>query len=179
MECPVRRRLASAPPSFSAHKLGQSHRCPLPFTLKVMNKPFLFSTVSTVRSCSMLLAACLCMASPAHALDSLHLACVGKVDLGQGPRKFALTYDRSGYSDSVDDADIHKVVLRNDDNKNDVLFRGTVLLVDNGENLLVDGDFFDDDKKPHHLHTKLEGYEVAGIWYGKNIITPSSSHAKR
>ena len=59
--------------------------------------------------------------------------------------------------------------MRNDEDKNDVLFRGTVRLVDNGENLQVDGDFFDEDKKPHHLHTKLQGYEVAGIWYGQNI----------
>ena len=77
--------------------------------------------------------------------------------------------NRCGYSDSVEDAEVHKVVLRNNEDKDDVLFRGTVRLVDAVENLLVDGDFFDQDKKAHHLHTKLEGYEVAGIWYGQNI----------
>ncbi len=60
--------------------------------------------------------------------------------------------------------------MRNDEDKNDVLFRGTVRLGgEEDETLLVDGDFFDRDKKAHHLHTKLEGYEVAGIWYGQNI----------
>ncbi len=87
--------------------------------------------------------------------------------------------NRSGYSDSVEDADIHKVVLCNGEDKNDVLFRGTVRLVDDGENLQVDGDFFDDEKKLNYLHTKLEGYEVAGIWYGQNILTPPSPHAER
>ena len=147
---------------------------------------------SAARFSALVYMASLSLVPLASAKDSLHLVCVGKVDLGQGTQKFALTYDdgragkmgekrrvtvtlslqggnRSGYSDSVEDAEIHKVVLRNEEDKNDVLFRGTVCLVDDGENLQMDGDFFDQNKKAHHLHTKLEGYEVTGIWYGQNL----------
>ncbi len=154
--------------------------------------PFSVRCTVTARSCCLLLAACWWLVSSAAARDSLHLACVGTVDLGQGKQKFALTYDdgragkmgdkrriivilslqngnRLGVSDGVYDEEPGRVVLRNPEDKDDVLFRGTVRLVDNGENLQVDGDFTDQDKKAHHLRAKLEGYEVAGIWYGQNL----------
>ena len=155
---------------------------------------------SSLRLLSLLALAWLASAAPLLALDSLHLACVGHINVGdsasmpgsKGVEKFALTYDdqragkmgdkrrvkitmslnggnRIGVSDQVSMADINKVVLRNGEDKNDVLFRGTVHLVDDAENLLVDGEFTSTDKQTHHIHTKLTCYNVVGIWYGQNL----------
>ena len=138
-------------------------------------------------------------ALPLTARDSLHLVCVGRVSLGDAnfkdPVKFALTYDdqrggpagdkrqtwvamslsagnRIGVGQDLIDGmadQAAKVVLRNDEDKSDVLFRGTVRLVDGAEHAVVDGDFITNDKKVHHVHVKLECYEVPGIWFGQNL----------
>ncbi len=133
---------------------------------------------------------------PLAARDSIHLVCVGRVNLGdpdaKDGTKFVLTYDdqrggeggdkrqvwvamslssgnRVGVGKDLMDGDTAKVTLHNQEDKNDVLFRGTVQLVDGAEHALVVGDFISDDKKVHHLHVKLECYEVPGIWYGQNL----------
>ncbi len=110
----------------------------------------------------------------------------------KGMMKFALTYDdqrggkmgdkrqvwvamslysgnRVGVGRDLIEGDTAKVVLRNEEDKNDVLFRGTVRLIDATEHAIVDGDFITDDKQVHHVHAKLECYEVPGIWFGQNL----------
>lgn len=146
---------------------------------------------------AILLFAALGSASPLAARDSIHLVCVGRINLGDAnfkdPVKFALTYDdqrggpagdkrqtwvamslaagnRIGVGEDLIDGTtpVAKVVLRNYEDKSDVLFRGTVKLVD-AEHALVDGDFIANDKKVHHIHAKLECYEVPGIFFGQNV----------
>ena len=110
----------------------------------------------------------------------------------KGRIKFALTYDdqrggrggdkrqvwvamslsagnRVGVGKDLMDGTTARVVLRNEEDKNDVLFRGAVQLVDATEHALVDGDFITNDKQVHHVHVKLDCYEVPGIWFGQNL----------
>ncbi len=130
------------------------------------------------------------------ARDSLHVVCVGRINVGdpdaKDGTKIALTYDdhragkmgdkrevwiamslfagnRVGVGKDLIDGGTAKVTLRNEEDKNDVLFRGTVRLVDASEHAIVDGDFIAEDKKVHHVHTRLECYEVPGIWFGQNL----------
>ena len=157
-----------------------------------MNARFLLLTLSTFTWLGSIL--------PLEARDSIHLVCVGRVNVGdsaslpgtKGTVKFALTYDdqrggpagdkrqtwvamslssgnRVGVGQDLMDGTTAKVVLRNEEDKNDVLFRGTVRLVDGAEHALVDGDFITNDQQVHHLHVKLECYEVPGIWFGQNL----------
>ena len=147
---------------------------------------------------ALLALAWLCPVIPLQARDSLHLVCVGRVNLGaanfKDPVKFALTYDdqrggvagdkrqvwvamslsagnRIGVGEDLMDgttAQVAKVTLRNDEDKSDVLFRGTVGLVDE-DRAIVNGDFTTSDKQVHHLHVTLECYEVPGIFFGQNL----------
>ena len=143
---------------------------------------------------------CVGFTPPLVARDSIHLVCVGRINVGEsasqpdakGTTKFALTYDdqrggeagdkrqvwvamslsagnRIGVGRDLMDGTTAKVVLRNEEDKNDVLFRGTVRLVDGAEHAIVEGDFTTNDKKVHHVHLHLECYAVPGIWFGQNL----------
>lgn len=132
----------------------------------------------------------------ASAGDGSHQVYVGKVSIGEsssaprgGPERIALVYDdhrapdgekrkitvSMSYGDKTyegsetTDADVVKVVLRNVDNPNDVLFKGTVE-VTNPEpaTLKIDGEYTTDDKKTHHIHASMDGYNLPAPRYSKD-----------
>ena len=130
------------------------------------------------------------LAWPSRAGDGLHQVCVGQINVGaaaavpntKGIEKLAMVYDdqREGsfkrkitvsmvrgvdttyVGQDVVSAGTQKanLVLRNVDDYNDVIFKGTVENLGEYAGILIDGDYITGDKKSHHVHLKLEGYNL-------------------